>query len=979
MALDLQSKQELFNAALDIGNVAEREAFLKQACGSDHVLRSEIEDLLRHDVVDPEFLPDKMPEFSVFTNSILGMEKPGTKIGPYTLHEQIGEGGFGVVFMAEQSQPVCRKVALKIIKPGMDSKQVIARFAAEQHALALMDHPNIARVLDAGTTAAGRPYFVMELLSGKPITEYCHQHSAALCDVLILFLDVCRAVQHAHQKGVIHRDLKPSNVLVTEQNGEPYVKVIDFGIAKAIHQDIIDGSNDTGFSQMLGTPMYMSPEQAATSTDIDTRSDIYSLGVLLYELLSGLPPFDSHRLKHLGIDDLRQIIQEEEPPLPSVRALKNLAEQAATIGDGGQPFRRSRQLRHDLDWIVLKAMDKDRKRRYDSVGDLENDIRRYLANEPVLARPRSLRYRVLKFARRNWLGLSLTATALLFIAFSIGNLVLSNAAIRREQARAEYARQRTEQALKLAEDRAIEVREGLERLIAANAQLERGYWYAERQHWDDADKAYSKAVQLLPDNTNALVVRSELRGLLGLWEFAAADYAKEMELRESELTWRWFRHALLRLKVGDEAGYQHARQRMNELFRGTTAKDMAPEVVRTSVLLPIANEDIAQLLRIQERAVANDPGSWLMHYILGMARYRANDFDGAVLSLKTSFSSTNGTVRGLCNPILAMSYARKGQMTEAREALVESAKTLDEWTQYRCNISDGHWVVHRGATVSWPVAWWDWVEFQIYYREACMLIDGNAPKEDGREHVLKARSLAALRWRDLAEKEYETALKLMADDDQVRTESYCNLGDRAIDLREFNSAIGNFQHALELQPRNAWLWRFLAVSHIAAHDDVGYRKLCEKLVTRFLETQDRVEACNVLQVCLLKPDALEDFTRLEPLLTVAEPDWHCGTWTRAAAFYRMGRIEEALQLLESASQIYRPTAWDWAFRSMASLRTGKRAEAERCLEKARQWIQSANERRDEDLSRTRPAWGAWDEHVQFPLLVEEAEDLLKSN
>lgn len=979
MAIDLQSKQELFITAAELADAGERRAFLDQACGSDHVLRTEIEELLCHDAENPEFLPDDLPGFSALADKILVTEKPGTIIGPYTLLEQIGEGGFGVVFMAEQLQPVRRKVALKIIKPGMDSRQVISRFAAEQHALALMDHPHIARVLDAGATAAGRPYFVMELLHGKAITEYCGQQSAGLNDVLMLFLDVCRAVQHAHQKGVIHRDLKPSNVLVTEQNGEPYVKVIDFGIAKAIHPNLVDGSNNTGFSQMLGTPMYMSPEQATMSDDIDTRSDIYSLGVLLYELLTGLPPFDSDRLKHSGFDDLRQIIQQEEPPLPSVRAASRRTEPSRTSLEVNEHIRRSRHLKNDLDWIVLKAMEKDRKRRYATVGDLENDIRRYLANEPVQARPRSLRYRAQKFARRNWLGLSLTGSALLVITFTIGNLAFSNAAIRKEQARTENAKQRTEQALKLAEDRAIEVREGLERLIAANAQLERGYWYAERHRWDDADNAYSKAVDLLPDNTNALVVRSELRGLLGLWDIAADDYAREMQLHKSELTWRWFRHALLRLHVGDETGYRQACQRMNELFRGTIAPDMASEVVRTSLLLPNPDVDIPQLRRIQEHMVASNPNSWLAQYILGITRYRADDFDGAVASLETSLAATDASVRGLSYPILAMSHAQMGRASEAQMALGAAARCLEEWTQYRCNISDGNWVIHRGATVSWPLAWWDWVEFQIYYREACQLINGTIPADDGRWHVLRARSLAALRRRDEAEKEYAEALKLLPGDTQIRTEFFCNLGDRAIDLRQFESAISHYRQAVELQPGNVALWRFLAVSQIAARDDEGYRQLCTSLLKLFWGTQDRKEACNVLQVCSLKPDALENFDQLEPLLSVAEPDWHFGTWTRAGALYRMGRIEESLHLMESVAEVYRPTAWDWAFRSMANSRLKHMAEAQRCLDEARRWIQFANERRDENLSRAQPAWGAWDEQVQFPLLIEEAETLLRSS
>lgn len=979
MAIELQSKRELFNAAADLTDTAERAAFLSQTCGSDHVLRHEIEELLRHDVLNPEFLPDDLPSFASLTDTIFVTEKAGTIIGPYTLLEQIGEGGFGVVFMAEQTQPVRRKVALKIIKPGMDSRQVISRFAAEQDALTLMDHPNIARVLDAGTTAAGRPYFVMELLNGQPITEFCQQFSSTFHDVLILFLDVCRAVKHAHQKGVIHRDLKPSNILVTEQNGESLVKVIDFGIAKAIHQDRSDRTNDTGFSQLLGTPMYMSPEQAAMSADIDTRTDIYSLGVLLYELLAGLPPFENDRLKISDFDELRKIIQEEEPPLPSLRALAHSTDRSSPTRETGESIRRYRKLKNDLDWIILKAMEKDRRCRYDSVGDLENDIRRYLANEPILARPRSFRYRIQKYARRNWMALSLATMALMVVAMTIGSLLFSVTAIRKEQARTEEAKRNTEQALKLAEERAIEVRDGLDRLIAANALLERGYWYAERQHWDDADRAYSKAVELLPDNTNALVVRSELRGLLGLWELAANDYAQEMKLHESELTWRWFRHALLRLHVGDEAGYFHACRRMQTLFEGTLASDMASEVVRTCILIPNPALDVDRLLKIQRQAVDTDPKSWLRQYVLGVTLFRQGDYRNAIEALKTSQAEASGGLQGLCYPIIAMSYQKLGQSNESQEALKEAAETLENWTLHRCDPHSERWVVHRGATVRWPVAWWDWLEFQVYYREAFVLINGVAPGDDGRWHLMTARSLAALRWHDEAEKEFSQAMALRPDDAQIQFEARCNLGDRAIDSQQFADAIENYKRAIELQPRMVVLWRFLAVSYLAARDQESYQRVCAEMVNQFQGTSDRIEAANVLQVCSLRPAALRDLKQLAQFLPVAEPDWHFGTWTRASALYRMGKIEQSLQLLETAASVYQPTARDWAFRSMANTKLGNRTEANRCLLEARHWIQAANERRSEDLSMTKPAWDAWDELVQFPLLVEEASELLGKN
>jgi len=351
------------------------------------------------------------------------LEKPGETIGDYKLLQQIGEGGFGVVYMAQQSEPIRRKVALKIVKPGMDTKQVIGRFEAERQTLAMMDHPNIARVLDAGATPSGRPYFVMELVKGVPITEYCDSAKLTTSERIKLFQSVCHAVQHAHQKGIIHRDLKPSNVLVTLHDGEPVVKVIDFGIAKATGQELAARTYFTEFRQFIGTPEYMSPEQAAMSgLDVDTRSDIYALGVLLYELIAGATPFDSSRLRGAGYEEMRRMIRDDEPPKPSTRLSKVAKDSIAkTAHSGDTPgssagtttaeeiarHRRTdvqslrRALAGDLDWIVMKAMEKDRTRRYQTAAAFAEDMRRFLVHEPITARPPTALYRARKFARRN--------------------------------------------------------------------------------------------------------------------------------------------------------------------------------------------------------------------------------------------------------------------------------------------------------------------------------------------------------------------------------------------------------------------------------------------------------------------------------------------------------------------------------------------------------------------------------------------------
>src|SRR5579883_1703037 len=392
----------IFLEALEHQTPDELHCFLDEACCSDTAVRARVEELLQAHKDAGNFLGGPHPLDAKQDEPVA--EGPGTVIGPYKLLEQIGEGGMGLVFMAEQTRPVRRRVALKVIKPGMDTRQVVVRFEAERQALALMDHPNIAKIHDAGTTASGRPYFVMELVRGVSITDFCDQRRFTTRQRLELFVTVCQAVQHAHQKGIIHRDLKPSNVLVTLHDVIAVPKIIDFGIAKATTQPLTERTLFTNFAQMMGTPLYMSPEQAEMNgLDVDTRSDVYSLGVLLYELLTGTTPFESQAMKTVGLDELRRMIREEEPPTPSQRLSTLNAQVCETVSERrGVDVRRLRQMfRGELDWIVMKALEKDRNRRYESASALAADVQRYLNDDTVSACPPSAGYKLRKFAHKN--------------------------------------------------------------------------------------------------------------------------------------------------------------------------------------------------------------------------------------------------------------------------------------------------------------------------------------------------------------------------------------------------------------------------------------------------------------------------------------------------------------------------------------------------------------------------------------------------
>lgn len=723
---------EIFETAVEMASPEERTAYLDQACGEDAELRTTVDRLLATHVEAEDFFQDgsptqisateitqtlaEIPEFfSNLKSTLPDDDEVGKQIGNYKLLHKIGEGGVGNVYLAEQIRPVRRQVAFKIIKAGMDTKSVIARFEAERQALAMMEHPHIAHVLNAGETDAGRPFFVMELVHGEPITAYCDEARLSVSQRLELFIQVCHAIQHAHQKGVIHRDIKPSNVLITTHDGQPSPVVIDFGIAKATGENLLtDKTINTSMGPIIGTPAYMSPEQTNLKLDnVDTRSDIYSLGILLYELLISCPPFHSKELLKTGLDEMCRIIREKEPPTPSAkfRQMDEEAQSETAQNRNLDPRRLLAVLEHDLEWIVLKALEKDRERRYESAGEFAADVQRFISNEPVSACPPSRLYQFKKLVVRN-AAVSISA-AVITLMLLICLAVTSWLYVREHEARKRaVTAERQQQELRMqAEDR--------ERIAQAAFLIS-------QDKVEEADELVAQVSDVTPSLETEDVLRTlgEWYALKGKWSTAASRFRLLLKADIKDNSWTITDDLLkagpVLIEQGDVAGYENFRRAAIAMYKDTDQYTFAERTMKISLLMPVDSDTLADLQSLEDLLFQVCKDVTLFDGMrawgamsLGLVEYRKGNWAEAVdWSERCRNSDDEHPVRtSITHFIEAMALQKMGRVDDA-------------WDHLRLGREPVR------ATFSKPLEtgsmeegfWYDWIYARILLREAETLL-----------------------------------------------------------------------------------------------------------------------------------------------------------------------------------------------------------------------------------------------------------------
>ena len=914
MEQDSERIKEIFSLALQKKSPAEREHYLAGACQGQPELRQQVEALLQAHEQAGAFLAKTVQ----LSPSDFGAERAGTMIGRYKLLELIGEGGFGTVWMAEQEEPVRRRVALKVIKPGMDTKQVLARFESERQALAMMDHPSIARVFDGGATDTGRPYFVMELVRGERITDYCDANKLPMRERLLLFIQVCQAVQHAHQKGIIHRDLKPSNVLVTEVDGAPVPKVIDFGVAKATAARLTELTLFTGLHQMIGTPAYMSPEQAGLGAlDMDTRSDIYALGVLLYELLTGQTPITREHFEKAGMDEIFRLIREQDPPKPSTRlgALTHEELTAIAVRRQAEPVKLNRLFRGDLDWIVMKALEKDRRRRYDTANGLAMDIQRHLQNEPVTAFPPGQWYRFQKMVRRNkvtFTAVSAVAASLLIgLGLSIWFYVREKAARQEAQAagrKVVQLAQETQATEQIAGDRSAQLHDALKLLNFNPTNLAQAETYfrqslqmqqqltgsnSSNKAVSRLDPAQGKAVALEkeptgtkdPDLVNSLLNLGIILARSGKWADAAADMTQLIKEDPSEHRYWWFLMPLL-IQSGNITDYRTQCKAMLDRFGKTTDAGVADRVAKSCLLLPsaVGPDDLNLVGDLAAKAITLGKGNQWFHWFQfekGLADYRQGRYAAALEGMQLTqkeMAQASDAALDMCAAetsfVSAMAHYRLQQPHEAYAALAFGLAIV----QTKLPKLDGG---DLGGS------WYDVLTTYILMREAKDMI-GNIP----------------------AAEQKTTLLAVTNDETAPRGQILQYAADINARSGNWADAAAAVTQAIKEDPSDFQIWGYLMPLLIQSGNLADYRTQCKAMLDRFGKTTDAMVADRVAKSCLLLPSAVgpDDLTLVSDLAAKAitlgkgSPWFHWFQFAKGLADYRQGRYAAALEGMQLAQK-----------------------------------------------------------------------------